>query len=432
MVYDEFFLNYFEAFSTVANDMLLKMTYIFIPDSYQQMLQDNAVFNDDGVIQLPSGIVAALATSDIVLNFLTGSSGYSKVRGTIISLIKGNGAKVVHSPCLNDDVLKIILATSFEAVHKDCELMAWGIGNAQTATILTTGPDNKPRELSIKLRSWDNDPFISSGVIAANSWGNVPPGEAFCCPSVADVNGTICINGSVPGYPFKKKEHLCITFSKGRITEWDTIPGSHIEAYFNKLATNAKKNKDENWNVFAELGIGLNPTIRSLTGNPLFDEKMAGTLHIAIGDNIVFGHGIQSHIHEDLVVIKPTLLLDETRAIDNGVVELKSLKNLRKQFTPRPVSNLENRTIQFRQGKIAITPQGIKRKLNSGNRIGYIEIFTPALNKKLVELTKMVPLDKIYDIKYTDLALRTKKHISRKLLNEMLTIFSHYKMATIK
>ena len=43
---------------------------------------------------------------------------------------------------------------------------------------------------------------------------------------------------------------------------------------------------DSNWNVFAELGVGLNPTIKTLTGNSLFDEKAYGTIHIAIGDNV--------------------------------------------------------------------------------------------------------------------------------------------------
>lgn len=39
----------------------------------------------------------------------------------------------------------------------------------------------------------------------------------------------------------------------------------------------------------AELGIGTNIGASSLTGNVLLDEKIAGTVHIAIGDNHAIG-----------------------------------------------------------------------------------------------------------------------------------------------
>jgi leucyl aminopeptidase (aminopeptidase T) len=433
VLYDEFFQKYFNAFSRVVNQLLLKVTYIFVPDSYQQTMQNNKKFYHQNEIQLPIGINAALHASDVVLNFLTGSSGYSKVRGAVITAIKDNGAKVVHAPHLDDNVLKIILGTSFEKVQEDCELMAWALGSSHTASIQTTGPNNRANELVIKLKGWDNDPFISSGVIANNSWGNVLPGEAFCCPKALDVNGTICINGSVPGHAFRKNEFLSITFVKGRITEWNATPDSPIQSYFKGLQDNAASMKDEDWNLFAELGIGLNPAIRLLTGNPLFDEKMAGTLHIAIGDNVSFGHSNQSHIHEDLVVLNPTLLLDGKPVIANGKPHLAAIKAWRRQALPREIpAGLDGRIIQFRQTKIHFTNDAVKRMLNTGNRIGYINIFNAAQNKKITTLNKHIQLEKLDEIRYTDLAGRSGRHISKKALDQMLETFIHYKMVTVK
>jgi hypothetical protein len=432
LVYDEFFLKYFDHFSRVVNDLLLKVTYIFVPDSYQQVLQNNDYFYEDGEIYLPKGINVAINNSDIVLNFLTGSSKSSKVRGAVLNYIKSSGCKVVHCPKLNDEVLKVVDATNFESVHKHCELMAWALGNAHTATIVTVNPEGKELELNMRMGIWDNDPFISSGVIMENSWGNVPPGEAFCCPKLVNVNGSICINGSIPGYAFQKDEFLCLTFTKGKITDSYSSPNPEIAGYLKKLEENATRLKDGNWNMFAELGIGLNPAIKFLTGNPLFDEKMAGTLHIAIGDNFVFGHPNQSHIHEDLIVRKPTFILDGKKIIDKGKLEVNLIKEWRRQFSPTASGNLENCTIVFKQAKIHFSESGVKRKLNKGNRIGYIEIFTASQNKLIAGLNRNIHLDELFDIRYTELIRRAKKYVTPSQLNVMIETFIHYKMAVLK
>jgi len=433
LLYDEFFQPYFDAFVRVANQQLLRVTYIFVPDSYQQTLQNNRRFYHLDEIELPKGINAVLHASDIVLNFLTGSSGYSKVRGAVITAIKDNGAKVVHAPHFDDSVGNTFLATALERVQQDCELMAWALGNSSTASILTTGPNNHANELVIRLKGWDNDPFISSGVIASNSWGNLLPGEAFCCPDAADVDGTSCINRSVPSHAFRKGEFLSITFKKGRITEWSATPNSPIHTYFKGLQDNAVKMKDKAWKLFAELGIGLNPAIRALTGNPHFDEKMAGTLHIAICANVSFGHRNQSHIHEDLVVLGPTLLLDGKTIISKGKPDLQAIRNWRKQALPSgtPIAD-EGRVIEFRQAKIHFGNNSVKRMLNAGNRIGYINIFSPLQSKKIAELNKHIQLDKLDEIRYSELARKSAQHMDKDALDHMLKIFFHYKMVNIR
>ena len=354
------------------------------------------------------------------------------MRGAVLNYIKNNGCKLVHCPKLNDEVLKIVEATNFEVVHKNCELMAWALGNAYNATILTSNPEGKEMELSIRLGVWDNDPFISSGVITENSWGNIPPGEAFCCPKSVNVNGTICINGSVPGYAFETNEFLCITFAKGKITESYGSESPQIAGYLKRLEESANALMDGNWNIFAELGIGLNPTIKSLTGNPLFDEKMAGTLHIAIGDNVVFGHLNQSHIHEDMIVRQPTLILDGRKIIDKGKLQVALIREWRKNFLPAVSTSLDGYSILFKQAKIHFSENGVQRKLNKGNRIGYIDVFTASQNKMIAALNKNIHLDELFDIKYSDLLRRARKYATVDQLNSMIAVFVHYKMAVLK
>lgn len=50
-----------------------------------------------------------------------------------------------------------------------------------------------------------------------------------------------------------------------------------------------------------ELGLGMNPHVTELCGYPLPDEKMAGTFHIAVGANTMFGGRNEAADHVDFV-----------------------------------------------------------------------------------------------------------------------------------
>ena len=62
--------------------------------------------------------------------------------------------------------------------------------------------------------------------------------------------------------------------------------------------------------MIAELGIGLNPTLRP-RGHVLFDEKAARTAHVAIGNNTGPYHSDNTaSIHVDCVFSAPELIVD--------------------------------------------------------------------------------------------------------------------------
>jgi leucyl aminopeptidase (aminopeptidase T) len=75
--------------------------------------------------------------------------------------------------------------------------------------------------------------------------------------------------------------------------------------------------EDENAYVIAELGIGTNEVAR-LTGAVLEDEKVLGTVHVAIGRNTGFGGVNMSKIHLDFIITNPTLKIDGKVVIKNG------------------------------------------------------------------------------------------------------------------
>ena len=67
----------------------------------------------------------------------------------------------------------------------------------------------------------------------------------------------------------------------------------------------------------AEFGVGTNPKAR-ISGNILEDEKVFGTVHIALGSNYDFGGHVKVPIHLDGIIKNPTVLIDGEYLFRNG------------------------------------------------------------------------------------------------------------------
>lgn len=67
----------------------------------------------------------------------------------------------------------------------------------------------------------------------------------------------------------------------------------------------------------AEFGIGLNPLARR-NGDFQEEKKARGNVHVALGDNLFYGGQVQSAVHIDMVMYRPTLQLDERVIVAEG------------------------------------------------------------------------------------------------------------------
>ena len=74
------------------------------------------------------------------------------------------------------------------------------------------------------------------------------------------------------------------------------ITGSSCEAVAAHFAGLPRENR-----IVCELGLGMNPNVTDLCGYTLLDEKMAGTFHIAVGANTMFGGENRATDHGDFV-----------------------------------------------------------------------------------------------------------------------------------
>jgi leucyl aminopeptidase (aminopeptidase T) len=174
-----------------------------------------------------------------------------------------------------------------------------------------TSPDGTDLSLSILGRSIAIDP----GIIREPGYYNLPAGECYVAPIENSANGILVIDKSFPG--ILVKQPIRLTFQEGRVLQ---IEGGKEAQQLEKLIQEGeKKPHGTGCRVVAELGIGTNPQAR-ITGNIMTDEKVMGTIHIAIGHNAVSPYNGQNHapIHLDGVMGSPTLMVDGEMLIDNG------------------------------------------------------------------------------------------------------------------
>ncbi len=157
--------------------------------------------------------------------------------------------------------------------------------------------------LSVKGRRWMN----------SDGKRNMPSGEVFTGPLEDSANGTIsfAIPSNVDG---ALVEGVRLRFEDGKVVEATAERGQ--ELLDEKLAT------DDGARYLGELGIGTNPHIDRPTLKTLYDEKILGTIHLALGRSYEETGGTnESAIHWDLVCDlrnEGRVLLDGEPFLENG------------------------------------------------------------------------------------------------------------------
>jgi aminopeptidase len=142
--------------------------------------------------------------------------------------------------------------------------------------------------LRVGGRTWIN----SSG---SNETGsiNFPSGEVYTGPHEDSANGTIRFTHPAI-YGGNLVEDVRLTFEAGRVVAATAARGQAL--LDGLLAT------DEGSRYLGEVAFGLHDGIDRFTGNILFDEKLGGTLHLALGQSYPASGGQnRSALHWDLI-----------------------------------------------------------------------------------------------------------------------------------
>ncbi len=182
----------------------------------------------------------------------------------------------VYSSCLVDKEDPI---AEWKKIHKQQEKICKFLN--QVDEIHITGEDTD-LTFRVKGRKWTND----SGKY------NMPDGEVGTGPVENSANGTVRF--TFPGiYSGREIEDIRLTFKNGKVVKASAAKGNDLLQ---------KTLKIEGADRIGEAAIGTNYGITKFTKNMLFDEKMGGTIHIALGDSYPeTGGQNKSPIHWDLL-----------------------------------------------------------------------------------------------------------------------------------
>ena len=158
-------------------------------------------------------------------------------------------------------------------------LVDWLAGKKE---VVAKGPN-----VDLKV-SIDGRPFKNS-----DGDRNMPSGEIFTSPVEDSAEGWY--RGSFPALNGGQEVlGVELTFENGRVIE---ARAERNEAYLQKMV-----NLDEGSNVMGEFAIGTNTGIQKFSRNILFDEKMGGTMHIALGSGFPeLGSKNISALHWDII-----------------------------------------------------------------------------------------------------------------------------------
>jgi hypothetical protein len=430
VIYDESLDPFLEAFERTLESESVSSTLVYLPQTLQRLLMKQSKSRgSQDKIDLPSSIVAAIAASTAMINLLDSTPYNAPVRKAINHTPRPNNCRLATIPGISTRILEVIIESPIEEILSACEEMAWMLGESSRAEIKTFDSEGREYSLKLELGGWENEPIMSPGVLLPGSWGNVPPGETFCSPAPETVNGFVCVNGSVPGHVLRNGQEVVLNFSKGKLISW-TTPTKNLQSpalgFFDQQRTIAVSNEDDNWNTFAELGIGLNPQIVELTGNPLFDEKAIRTLHVAIGDNSVFGDDVSSFIHEDLVTRCPSLLLDGVLVMNEGVIDSRQIQKLRtERSTPNAGIKVKDALIYLREGRIGYHNGEFMRRLTKAERINYVRMAQEDVNSSLADLYETL---KAHGIANLAAFLKNHADFSGHPTEHLLAFLYHYRV----
>jgi aminopeptidase len=123
---------------------------------------------------------------------------------------------------------------------------------------------------------------------------NMPGGEFFTSPREDSAEGTVAFTEFPAVYVGRELNGIRLRFEGGRVV--DASSDTNEDFLIQMLDT------DDGSRRLGELGIGCNPGITRHMKNTLFDEKIDGTIHLALGNGIpeVDGENF-SAIHWDIV-----------------------------------------------------------------------------------------------------------------------------------
>jgi leucyl aminopeptidase (aminopeptidase T) len=241
----------------------------------------------------PDPVAAALNDADAFLAPTSKSISHTRARSDASEA----GARGATLPAITEPVFEQGLEADYDLIHETCERVHEAVKDAEEIRVTA------PSGTDITIEPGDRDWRLDTGAVQEpGAFSNLPAGEVFVSPVSA--NGRYVVDGTMRPYGRLEEGHtLAFEVENGIVTD---IEDDEIRATVEGAADEVG---EAAYNL-AELGIGTNLAVTDLVGSVLLDEKAAGTVHLAIGDDAGIGGDTDAPIHLDGVIRDPTVTVD--------------------------------------------------------------------------------------------------------------------------
>jgi leucyl aminopeptidase (aminopeptidase T) len=248
----------------------------------------------------------ALLASDVV----AAPTGASVSHSIEVTQARERGARVASLPGVTEQHFLHSMGGDFAAIRALVQGLRRHLEKAKSVWIRTPAGTNV--KLNVQGRAW----FPEDGDLSRpGSLGNIPFGEVPCAPRETVGQGEIAFDWW--GQEIKPSHHARVYLRNGRISEWNPAAAPFVR----ELQATGTCGF-----IIAEVSFGANPYHKNPVGNILYDEKIAGTVHLAFGMNTSLGGKNACGAHEDVVLLKPTVLVDDRPLLERGVFVPADLK----------------------------------------------------------------------------------------------------------
>jgi leucyl aminopeptidase (aminopeptidase T) len=254
-------------------------------------------------VEPPRTVAKAMAEADVVFCPTEKSLTHTDARREACEKF---GSRIATLPMITEEIFIRGLLADYQDIKKRSERLLALVNDAKIAKVTTPSGTDLTIDLS-------NEFEADVGIIPEKGmYSNLPAGEVCGAPKEGTTEGVLVINqmGEIITEPTR------IEITRGTAVKIEqNQSGARLQKLLDEAVT-----RDKNRNAFniAELGIGTNPSAQ-LSGCVLEDEKVLGTVHIALGDNTSYAGGkTAASIHEDGIILKPTVTLDGKGIMKDG------------------------------------------------------------------------------------------------------------------
>lgn len=249
----------------------------------------------------PATVAAAMKAADVVFAPTTHALTHTRAR---LDAFQAGARVIILRGVTEDMMVRGAMTVDFNELKKRTGTLSDKLGKANNISVTSHEGTNVTFSIAGR-KAFSLDGFFHEEY----GFATLPPGEAPTCPVEGTMEGTLVFDYSMDGIG-KLSRPLRLEIKQGEVV---SVSGGIEEVNFLEQIFE----KDPTARNIAEFAVGTNPNAR-LIGNLAEDKKLAGTVHFAVGDNKSLGGVVESSVHLDGLMIKPTVIADGTTLVSEG------------------------------------------------------------------------------------------------------------------